>query len=44
MLPYSIAFLIFWTLLLIIWLAVSQATGGFPPIGFDTGLFYTPAI
>ena len=40
MLPYSIAFLIFWTILLIIWLAVSQATGGFPPIGIDTGLFY----
>ena len=43
MLPYSIAFLIFWTILLIIWLAISQATGGFPPIGIDTGLFY-PAV
>ncbi len=34
MLPYSIAFLITWTILLIIWLTV-----GFP-IGVDTGLYF----
>ena len=44
MLPYSIAFLIFWTILLIIWLSVCQATGGFPPIGIDTSLSYVPAL
>ena len=39
MLPYSIAFLIFWTILLIVWLFAAQKFG-FPPIGVDTGLFY----
>ncbi len=42
MLPYSIAFLIFWTILLIVWLFAAQKFG-FPPIGVDTGLFY-PAV
>ena len=35
MIPYSIIFLIFWTLLLVIWLALGI------PIGVDTSLFYT---
>ncbi len=34
MLPYSIAFLVTWTLLLIVWLALRI------PIGIDTGLFF----
>lgn len=38
MLPYSIAFLFFWTLLLVIWLSV-----GFP-IGIGTGIHYMPGM
>lgn len=37
MLPYSVAFLAFWTLLLVIWLTVGL------PIGIETSLFY-PAV
>jgi len=37
MLPYSIVFLVFWTLLMILWLALGL------PIGVGTGLFY-PAV
>jgi len=37
MLPYSVCFLITWTIMLILWL-----TAGLP-IGINTGLFY-PAI
>ena len=37
MLPYSIAFLVFWTILLVIWLTVGL------PIGIETSLFY-PAV
>ncbi len=37
MLPYSICFLVFWTLLMIVWLAMGL------PIGVNTGLFY-PAV
>ncbi len=37
MLPYSVAFLVFWTILLVIWL-----TAGLP-IGIETSLFY-PAV
>ncbi len=36
MLPYSILFLISWTLLMIIWLVLGL------PIGIDTGIFYMP--
>lgn len=35
MIPYSVVFLIFWTLLMVIWLALGL------PIGVDTGIFYT---
>ena len=35
MIPYSVVFLIFWTLLMVIWLLAGL------PIGVDTGLFYT---
>ncbi len=35
MLPYSIAFLVCWTIMMIIWLAAGL------PIGIETGLFYT---
>ncbi len=38
MVPYSIAFLIFWTLLLIVWLALGL------PIGVGTGLYYNIAM
>ncbi|WP_409967609.1 AbgT family transporter [Bengtsoniella intestinalis] len=38
MLPYSIAFLVCWTVMMIIWLALGL------PIGVDTGLFYTPVV
>ena len=34
MLPYSIAFLVCWTILLIIWLTIGL------PIGINTPLFY----
>lgn len=34
MLPYSIVFLIFWTLMLVVWLWIGL------PIGVDTGIFY----
>ena len=37
MLPYSIAFLVFWTILLVIWLTVGL------PIGPNTSIFY-PAM
>ena len=37
MLPYSICFLVFWTLLLVIWLALGL------PIGIGTSIFY-PAV
>ncbi|OUQ78318.1 AbgT family transporter [Flavonifractor sp. An100] len=37
MLPYSICFLFFWTIMLVIWLSLGL------PIGVDTGLFY-PAV
>jgi len=37
MLPYSMAFLVFWTILLVIWLSVGL------PIGIETSLFY-PAV
>ena len=37
MLPYSVCFLIFWTILLVIWLTVGL------PIGIETSLFY-PAV
>ena len=37
MLPYSVCFLVFWTILLVIWLAVGL------PIGIETSLFY-PAV
>ncbi len=37
MLPYSIAFLVSWTILMIVWLLAGI------PIGIDTGLFY-PAV
>jgi len=37
MLPYSVGFLIFWTILLVIWLTVGL------PIGIETSLFY-PAV
>lgn len=36
MLPYSMAFLIGWTVILILWLSLGL------PIGVDTGLFYPP--
>ena len=35
MIPYSVVFLVFWTLLMVIWLLAGL------PIGVDTGLFYT---
>ena len=35
MIPYSLVFLVGWTLLFVIWLALGL------PIGVDTGLFYT---
>jgi len=35
MIPYSVVFLVFWTLLMVIWLTLGL------PIGVDTGLFYT---
>ena len=35
MIPYSVVFLVFWTLLMVIWLLLGL------PIGVDTGLFYT---
>ncbi len=35
MIPYSIAFLIFWTVLLVVWLTLGL------PIGVDTSIFYT---
>lgn len=35
MTPYSVVFLVFWTLLMVIWLLLGL------PIGVDTGLFYT---
>ena len=35
MIPYSVVFLIFWTLLMVIWLGLGL------PIGVDTGIFYT---
>ena len=37
MIPYSVAFLVCWTVLMVIWLLVGL------PIGVDTGLFY-PAV
>ena len=37
MIPYSVAFLIFWTLLMVVWLLLGL------PIGVGTGLFY-PAV
>ncbi len=36
MLPYSIAFLVTWTIMMIVWLAAGW------PIGIGTGLFFTP--
>ena len=36
MLPYSIAFLVFWTLMLVIWLSLGL------PIGIGTGIHYIP--
>jgi aminobenzoyl-glutamate transport protein len=38
MVPYSVVFLIFWTLLLIIWLTLGL------PLGPDAGLFYTMPV
>ena len=37
MIPYSVAFLVFWTLLMVVWLLLGL------PIGVGTGLFY-PAV
>lgn len=44
MLPYSLCFLVCWTVMLVIWLAINQATGGFPPIGINTSLVYPPVV
>jgi len=38
MLPYSIAFLVFWTIMMIIWLALGL------PIGVNAGLVYPPVM
>ena len=38
MLPYSLCFLLVWTIMLIVWLSIGL------PIGINTGLVYPPVV